>query len=42
VFEWDDAKARANEQKHGVTFEQAATVFEDPLAITYAAPIIPT
>ena len=33
-FEWDLAKAIANFAKHGVTFEQAATVFLDPLAIT--------
>jgi uncharacterized DUF497 family protein len=28
-FEWDDAKALANEQKHGVSFEEARTVFGD-------------
>jgi uncharacterized DUF497 family protein len=28
-FEWDDAKAAANEKKHGVTFVEAATVFDD-------------
>jgi uncharacterized DUF497 family protein len=28
-FEWDDAKAPANEKKHGVTFVEAVTVFED-------------
>ena len=33
-FEWDDAKAAANFRKHGVTFEQAATVFRDPLALS--------
>ena len=33
-FEWDLAKAISNFAKHGVTFEQAATVFLDPLAIT--------
>ena len=33
-FEWDAAKALANVQKHGVTFDQAATVFLDPLALT--------
>lgn len=32
-FEWDDAKARANEQKHGVSFEEAKTVFGDAWAI---------
>jgi len=29
-FEWDPLKARDNRQKHGVSFEQAATVFHDP------------
>lgn len=33
-FEWDDDKAAANEQKHGVTFLEAQTVFADPLALT--------
>lgn len=28
-FEWDDEKARANERKHGVSFEEAKTVFGD-------------
>jgi len=31
---WDDAKARSNLLKHGVTFAQAATVMLDPLALT--------
>jgi uncharacterized protein len=31
-FEWDAAKARANLAKHGVSFEEASTVFSDPLA----------
>lgn len=30
-FVWDVAKAAVNEQKHGVCFEDAATVFADPL-----------
>jgi uncharacterized protein len=29
-FEWDRAKALANVEKHGVSFEEAATSFEDP------------
>ena len=29
-FEWDLTKAAANKQKHGITFEEAATVFADP------------
>lgn len=32
-FEWDEAKARANLLKHGVSFEEALTAFADPLAI---------
>ena len=32
-FEWDDAKATANAQKHGVTFEEARGVFRDTFAI---------
>lgn len=31
-FEWDDDKARSNQTKHGITFDEAATVFDDPLA----------
>ncbi len=33
-FEWDPAKAATNLRKHGVSFEQAATVFHDPLMIS--------
>lgn len=29
-FEWDDAKARANWKKHGVTFEEACAIWDDP------------
>ncbi len=36
LFEWDDDKAASNRQKHGVDFEEAKTVFEDPFAITIA------
>jgi uncharacterized DUF497 family protein len=31
-FEWDELKAASNEEKHGVSFEEARTVFDDPLA----------
>lgn len=31
--EWDPEKAESNLQKHGVSFEEAATVLEDPLSI---------
>jgi uncharacterized DUF497 family protein len=37
-FEWDPGKASSNVRKHGVTFHEAATVFGDPLAITFADP----
>lgn len=37
-FEWNPAKAEVNEKKHGVTFLEAATVFGDPLAITFSDP----
>lgn len=34
-FEWDAAKARANAWKHHVTFEEAVSVFTDPLLVTF-------
>jgi uncharacterized DUF497 family protein len=37
-FEWDSTKARANLSKHGVSFGEAASVFGDPLAITFPDP----
>jgi len=37
-FEWDPAKARTNRRKHRVTFEEAATVYGDALALTYPDP----
>ena len=37
-FEWDPKKAATNERRHGVTFHEAATVFGDPLAITFTDP----
>jgi len=37
-FEWDDAKAQVNLAKHGVSFEEAASVFGDPLALTFPDP----
>lgn len=33
-FEWDPAKAATNLRKHGVSFEEASTVFDDALSIT--------
>ena len=32
-FEWDEDKARINQQKHGVTFDEAKTVFDDADAL---------
>jgi uncharacterized protein len=32
-FSWDERKAASNLKKHGVPFEEAATVFADPLAL---------
>ena len=32
-FEWNDAKAEANLQAHGVSFDLARTVFKDPFAV---------
>jgi len=37
-FEWDPKKSEVNRRKHGVSFHDAATVFADPLAITFADP----
>lgn len=36
AFEWDPAKARLNFRNHGVRFEEATAVFDDPYAITIA------
>jgi uncharacterized DUF497 family protein len=33
-FEWDSVKAAKNQRKHGINFEFAATVFNDPLMLT--------
>jgi uncharacterized DUF497 family protein len=37
-FEWDPGKAKINKEKHGISFEEAATVFLDPLAATIYDP----
>ena len=37
-FDWDPKKAAANLKKHEVSFQEAATVFGDPLAITFQDP----
>lgn len=38
AFAWDERKAATNLQKHGISFEEAATVFADPLARFYDDP----
>lgn len=38
VYEWDAEKAKANRRKHGVSFDEGATVFLDPLALTFLDP----
>ncbi|HWK90154.1 MAG TPA: BrnT family toxin [Longimicrobium sp.] len=38
-FEWDPEKARSNERKHGVTFDEAQTAFGDPFARTRPDPL---
>jgi uncharacterized DUF497 family protein len=37
-FEWDDRKSISNKRKHGVSFEEAQTIFFDDSAIEYADP----
>jgi uncharacterized DUF497 family protein len=37
-FEWDPDKANRNLAKHGISFPEAATIFADPLAITFFDP----
>ena len=38
MFEWDQAKAETNAHKHGVTFEEASTVFFDTYALVIDDP----
>ncbi len=37
-FDWDSDEATANEEKHGVRFQEAATAFGDPLSLTIPDP----
>jgi uncharacterized protein len=37
-FDWDAAKAALNLRKHGISFDEAATVFGDALAISFPDP----
>ena len=38
LFEWDEDKARSNLRKHGVSFDEAQTVFTDEFSITISDP----
>jgi len=38
IFEWNPEKAKANLAKHNVSFEEASTVFGDPLSDTFDDP----
>ncbi len=38
VFQWDQEKAATNLVKHGVSFDEAKTVFDDPLYIDFYDP----
>jgi uncharacterized protein len=35
-FDWDEEKAKRNISKHGVSFDEAASVFDDPLLLVFA------
>ena len=35
VVEWDEAKAKANLAKHGISFEEAKRAFRDPFAVEF-------
>lgn len=37
-FEWDPEKANGSRAKHGISFQEAATVFGDPLSLTFFDP----
>ncbi len=37
-YDWDDDKAATILAKHGVSFPEAATVFDDPLSVTFPDP----
>jgi uncharacterized DUF497 family protein len=37
-FEWNDVKAANNIKKHGVSFEEASTVFDDDYSVTFNDP----
>lgn len=38
-FEWDERKAKSNKKRHGISFEEASTVFADSLSLTIPDPL---
>jgi uncharacterized DUF497 family protein len=38
LFEWDEEKSQSNLRKHGISFEEASTIFGDPLSVTIDDP----
>lgn len=38
LFEWDEEKNRNNQRKHSVSFDEASTIFGDPLSVTIDDP----
>ena len=39
IFEWDPQKAKSNLEKHGISFEEASTAFQDSLSLTIDDPL---
>jgi hypothetical protein len=39
LFEWDTEKSQHNIKKHGISFNEASTVFADPLSLTIHDPL---
>jgi uncharacterized DUF497 family protein len=40
LFVWDEGKSRVNRRKHGISFETALRVFEDPRAVSYVDRVV--
>lgn len=38
LFDWNEEKAKSNLVKHGVSFDEATSIFDDPLFLTFADP----
>ncbi|MBF0290280.1 MAG: BrnT family toxin [SAR324 cluster bacterium] len=39
TFEWDPNKAKINMERHGISFDEASTAFQDPLSLTIDDPL---